>query len=195
MCYIAYTGMKMNRYTTQKIALTLSIFIVLNLLFNYAIFAFYPSPDEDEFCGKETRQYYDNKDSCEAIGGEWVAYEQGPYPRPIKAINEFGEEFIGPTEYCDAEKSCREQYDEAMSFYNRNVFIALVSFGMLSFIAGFFLIAVPAISSGLLFGGLFSIFIGNIRYWSDMSEYLRVVVLIIVLAGLIWLGYRKLKDK
>jgi hypothetical protein len=82
-----------------------------------------------------------------------------------------------------------------MSFYNRNVFIVLVSLGMLSFIAGFFLIAVPAISSGLLFGGLFSIFIGNIRYWSDMSEYLRVVVLIVVLVGLIWLGYSRLKDK
>ena len=187
--------MKLNRYTVQKIALTLSIFIVLNLLFNYAIFAFYTSPDYDDFCGKETRQYYDNKDSCEAIGGDGVAYEQGPYSRPMTSVNEFGEEFTKPTEYCNAEKSCREQYDEAMSFYNRNVFIVLVSLGMLSFIAGFFLIAVPAISSGLLFGGLFSIFIGNIRYWSDMSEYLRVVVLIVVLVGLIWLGYSRLKDK
>ena len=84
--------MKLNRYTVQKIALTLSIFIVLNLLFNYAIFAFYTSPDYDDFCGKETRQYYDNKDSCEAIGGEWVAYEQGPYSRPMTSVNEFGEE-------------------------------------------------------------------------------------------------------
>jgi len=187
--------MKMDRYTIQKIALTLSLIIVLNLLFNYAIFAFYSSPKYDDFCGKETRQNYDNKDSCEAIGGEWVAYNQGrPYPKPIR-VAPSGEEYLESTEYCDTTKSCREQYDEDRNFYNRNVFIMLVSLGTVSFIAGFFLVAVPAISSGLLFGGLLSMFIGNVRYWSDMSEYLRLIVLVVVLASLIWLGYRKLKDK
>ena len=186
--------MKVDRYTIQKIALTLSIAIVLNLLFNYAIFAVYSSPNYDDFCGKETRQNYDNKDSCEAIGGEWVAYNRGPYPRPIGVAPD-GKELIQPTEYCDTTKSCREQYREDSSFYNRNVFIMLVSLGTVSFIAGFFFVAVPAVSSGLLLGGLFSLFIGNIRYWSDMSEYLRLIVLVVVLASLIWLGYQKLKDK
>lgn len=188
--------MKLDRYTLQKIALTLSIVIVLNLLLNYAIFAFYTSPDFEDFCGKETRQHYGTKDSCEAIGGEWVAYSQGPYPRAVKAIIPgTGEVIEDPENYCDTQASCRTQYDEARNFYNRNVFIMLVSLGAVSFIAGFFFVAVPAVSSGLLFGGLLSMFIGNIRYWSDMNEYLRIIVLAVVLAALIWLGYRKLKDK
>lgn len=190
--------MKIDRYTIQKIALTLSIVIVLNLLFNYAIFAFYTSPNYEGFCGKETRQHYDNKNSCEAIGGEWVAYNQGPYPRPIKVAPPPGGEGAVeelPEYYCDTTKSCRNEYDEARNFYNRNVFIMLVSLGAVSFIAGFFFVSVSAISSGLLFGGLLSIFIGNARYWSSMNEYLRLVVLAVVLASLIWLGYRKLKDK
>jgi len=184
-----------DRYTIQKVALTLSIVIVLNLLFNYAIFSVYTSPKYDDFCGKETRQYYDTKDSCESFGGEWVAYNRGPYPpRPVK-ITPDGEEFIEPTEYCDAAASCNKEYGEARNFYNRNVFIMLVSLGTVSFIAGFFFVAVPAVSSGLLFGGLLSMFVGNVRYWSDMNEYLRLIVLVVVLAALIWLGYRKLKDK
>ena len=194
MSYSIY--MKIDRYTIQKIALTLSIVIVLNLLFNYAIFAFYTSPQYDDFCGKETRQRYDSKDSCEAIGGEWVAYNQGPYPRPVPIrVAPDGEEFVEPKEYCDTTANCRKAYDENRSFYNRNVFIMLISLGAVSFIAGFFFVAVPAVSSGLLFGGLLSLFIGNVRYWSDMSEYLRLIVLAVVLATLIWLGYQKLKDK
>jgi hypothetical protein len=65
---------------------------------------------------------------------------------------------------------------------------------VISIILGFFLTAVSAVSSGLLFGGLISIFIGNIRYWSSMNEYLRIVVLAVALAALIWIGYRRLKD-
>lgn len=188
--------MKIDRYILQKIALTFGIIIVLNLLFNYAIYAFYASPQYDNFCGKETRQNYYAKDSCEAIGGEWVAYNQGPYPRPIKAIVPgTGEVIEGPENYCDTTATCRKQYDEARNFYNRNVFIMLVSLGAVSFIAGFFFVSVSSVSYGLLFGGLLSIFIGNVRYWSDMNEYLRLIVLAVVLASLIWLGYRKLKDK
>ena len=194
--------MKIDRYILQKVALTLSIIVVLNLLFNYAIYAFYTSPKYDDFCGEETRKYYDAKESCAAIGGEWVAYNQGPwpypgpgYPRPAKIMNQTGAEVSEPTEYCDAAASCRKEYEETRSFYNRNVFIMLVSLGAVSLIAGFFFVSVSAISYGLLFGGLLSIFIGNVRYWSDMDEYLRLVVLVVVLASLIWLGYRKLKDK
>ena len=184
----------MDKYTLQKIALTLGIIVVLNLLFNYAIFALYTSPQYDDFCGKETRQYYDNKDSCEAIGGEWVAYNRGPYPGSIRIAPD-GEKFVEPTEYCDTTANCRDSYGEARNFYNRNVFIVLVSLGILSFIAGFFFVSVSAVSLGLLFGGLLSMFIGNVRYWSDMNDYLRLIVLSVALASLIWMGYRKLKDK
>ncbi|MFY9458106.1 MAG: hypothetical protein WAP23_04280 [Candidatus Spechtbacterales bacterium] len=193
--------MKIDRYAFQKIALTLGIIIVLNLLFNYAIYAFYTSPKYDDFCTAETRKYYDSEKSCEAIGGEWVAYEQGPYgpygpyPRPVKAIAGTGEEITEPTEYCNASATCRKEYDEVHNLYNRNVFIVLVSLGAVSLIAGFFFVSVSAVSYGLLFGGLLSILIGNVRYWSGMNEYLRLVVLAVVLLSLIWIGYRKLKNK
>jgi len=81
------------------------------------------------------------------------------------------------------------------NIYNRNVFIFLVSLGAVSLMAGFFFISVFSVSSGFIFGGLLSFFIGTVRYWSDMHDYLRLVVFVIVLSSLIWVGYRKLKDK
>lgn len=186
--------MKFNRIFLQKIALALSIIVVLNMLFNYGLYTFYPSPKYDNFCGEEGRQYYGDKESCEAIGGEWMAYNQGAYPRPAKVVTREGSVIDEPTEYCDATASCGKLYNETRSLYNRNVFIALVSLGIVSVILGFFFVAVSAVSMGLIFGGLISVFIGNIRYWSDMNDYLRLVVLAIALAALIWIGYRKLKD-
>lgn len=189
--------MKLKLYMIQKVALALSITIVLNLLFNYGIYTFYPSPKYDDYCTEETRKYYDNKDSCEQVGGAWVAYDQG-YPRYAKAMPvPASPEVIyeEPTEYCDASATCRKQYEEAQNLYTRNVFIALVILGTISVALGFFLIAVSAISSGFLFGGLVSLFIGTTRYWSDMNDFLRLVVLVLALFSLIWIGYKKLKDK
>jgi len=177
----------------RKIGLAVSIIIVLNLLFNYGIYTFYSSPKFDDFCRKETQKYYDNKESCEAIGGEWLAYNRGPYPRPVKIAPIEGYE--EPKEYCDAQASCRDEHREAQDLYNRNVFMALVSLGTVSLLAGFFFISVSTVSYGFIFGGLLSFFIGTTRYWSGMNDYLRLVVLIIVLSSLVWVGYRKLKDK
>lgn len=185
-----------NRYTIQKFALAISIVIVLNLFFNYGIFTVYPSPDYDDFCTEETRKYYEDEKSCKAVGGEWVAYSDGRYgpPRPVR-VAETGEVIEGAKEYCDASATCRKQYDEARSLYNRNAFIVLVVLGTASLVLGFFLVSVSAVSTGFLFGGLLSLFIGTTRYWSDMNEFLRLIVLALVLACLIWLGYKKLKDK
>lgn len=177
----------------RKIGLGLSIIIVLNLLFNYGVYTFYPSPKFDDFCGKETQKYYDDEGSCEAVGGEWVAYNRGSDLRPVKIAPVEGEEEL--TEYCDATAACRGEYEEVQDLYNRNVFISLVSLGAISLIAGFFFISVSTVSYGFIFGGLLSFFIGTVRYWSGMNDYLRLVVLTIVLASLIWVGYRKLKDK
>lgn len=192
--------MKLHLYILQKIGLALSIIVVLNLFFNYGIYTFYSSPKYEDFCAAETRKYYDNKESCESIGGEWTAHIKGPYgPYPprvaVPAIPEGTVVVDEPTAYCNATATCQRIYEEDRNLYNRNVFITLVSLGVISIIAGFFLVSVSAISSGLLFGGLISIFVGNIRYWSDMNEYLRLAVLAIALATLLWLGYKKLKDK
>jgi len=191
---------RMNFLFVQKIAVSLGIVIVLNLLFNIAVATFYNSPKYEDFCREEQRRYYDNKQACEQVGGEWGAYIDGPpgpyYLRsvPAKAPIDGDEVSDAPKEYCNPAKTCQKDYDSARNLYNRNVFIVLVSLGAISIILSIFFIQVRAVSSGFLFGGLLSILIGTTRYWSNMNEYLRLIVLMIVLAGLVWVGYKKLKD-
>lgn len=191
--------MKINLITLKKFALALSIVVVLNLFFNVGIAAFHREPKFDNFCGLESRQYYDSKESCEAVGGEWIGYAGRPFPGPARnaepepaRIPKLGVE--EPREYCDAQATCRKEHQAAINLYSRNVFIALVVLGTISVALGIFFNAVSAISFGLLYGGLLSFLIGTSRYWSDMNEYLRFVILGIVLVALIWVGYRKLKD-
>ncbi len=194
--------MKVNLITLKKFALALSLVVVLNLFFNVGIAAFYHQPKYDDFCGLETRQYYETKEACEAIGGEWIGFADtgGHYPKPVRIAEPSGvqEPFYTdqgkPREYCDAQVTCRKEHQTAINLYNRNVFIALVVLGTVSVALGIFFSAVAAISSGFLYGGLLSFVIGSTRYWSDMNEYLRFIILGFVLAALVWVGWKKLKD-
>lgn len=179
----------MNIKSFQKIALALSIIVVLNLVFNLGINTFHRGPDIDNFCGEETRQIYTTPTTCEAIGGEWTE----TFPKGERVVLPIGEPSFNP--YCNAQATCRGEYQDAREIYNRNVFIFLIILGLISMGAGFVTTAVKAVSTGFLFGGLLSLIIASMRYWSDMNEYLRFTTLIVALVGLIWLGYKKLKDK
>ena len=176
--------------TFQKIALALSIIVVLNLVFNFGLSTFYKAPSIDNFCGKETRQIYTTQDSCEEVGGEWI----DTFPKNLQVVAPIDIE-RQPKAYCNARAACSADYQDVRDFYNRNVFIVLVILGVLSIGAGFAAVAVKAVSTGFLFGGFLSILIASMRYWSGMNEYLRFVVLVTLLAALIFLGYKKLKDR
>lgn len=190
-------------FTIQKIALALSIVIVLNLFYNYGVFTFYKAPVFDTFCAEETRRHYGDEETCQKAGFTWRLYSEpyyerayrGPVPpiaRPIPLLKEAED---GPTGYCDTTLECRETYNQARDFYQRNVFVALVIAGALSMMLGFMITSAEAVSSGLLFGGIISILVGTMRYWSAMNDYLRFVILGIILAVLIWTGYKKLRDR
>ena len=99
-----------------------------------------------------------------------------------------------PTGWCDLNFTCNKDFTEANRLYNRNAFIILVILGVVSMIAGFISVAAPAVSIGLSLGGVLSFIIGSVRYWSDMDDYLRVIILALALAILIWLGVKKLRE-
>ena len=45
----------------------------------------------------------------------------------------------------------------------------------------------------MLLGGIITLFFGTVRYWARLFDYARFIILGLVLALLIWLGYKKLK--
>ena len=186
--------MKIDRFILQKAALALSLMIVINLFVYVGVInTFFPEPDFDNFCEKAQNQIYEEENGCVEAGGEWMTgyNDEGRYPaRPV--ILE-GENKFKP--YCDAFATCREEHQEAEKVYKRNIFLVSVILGTIAVVAGIFFIDVSAITTGLLLAGLLLYFIGTVRFWSDMDEYLRLIVLAIVLIALFYVGFKKLNDK
>jgi hypothetical protein len=191
--------MEIKNLPILKWALIIGIVVVLNLFFNFGIKTFYGNPEWDEFCPREQVTVQPTtQEACVAQGGAWTeaGYTIERYPVPAKPLP-LGEEATGlpaQTGYCDLYFTCQQEFEAVNEVYNRNVFIALVILGLISVVAGFLTTARSAVSLGLTFGGVLSFIIGSVRYWSDMDEYLRVIILGVALVVLIWLGVKKVRE-
>ena len=172
--------MKKSKHTInptkiKTILLSLAIAIVLASFVIYFIQTIYPSPDYEDYCGEMRRPIEIDKEEnitqeiCESNNGIW---KNG---------------------YCDYYSECQEEYDTVRDKYKLVVFIVAIITGLLSISVGIIL-ALPSVSSGLMVGGTFLTFYGAAVYWSDLSNWLRTIVLGAVLAILIWLGYKKLQS-
>lgn len=173
--------------------LAFAIAIVLNLFINYGISVFYKMPQYNDFCGNAGR------------------YE--PYYPPAKLYPEQNCTVIQPSEemqrnctvqkgyisykynsagcateaYCE---TCQVRFDDLNNSRSSNIFIILVVFGVAAIIAGMMMKA-ESVANGLLIGGILSLIIAAARNWGQLSDVLRFAVLGIVLALLLWVGYKK----
>lgn len=175
-------------------ALTIAIMIVLNLVFNYGIYSFYKPAEYDAFCPASiTAQNYTEANLCTENGGQWTEYQTKDSPvvavstKPIVAQ-------VEPSGYCNATYTCQKNYETSQNFYNRNVFIVLVILGILALVGSFFFMKYESVAYGFASGGVLSLIIGSVRYWSNMQDIMRLVVLVVCLAILIWLGVKKMKE-
>ena len=82
---------------------------------------------------------------------------------------------------------------ESIQFQKR-LFYVDVPFGIAAIITGA-LITLPAVGTGLIFGGILSITAGYIGYWNELPEPLRFISLLIAFIVLIFVGYKKLEKR
>ena len=110
------------------------------------------------------------------------------------------EEFEEQRERYDEElERCTEEYNEADTKYS--LFVFIIS-GVLGLIAIFVALKIPSkqdvssmVSSGLLLGGLITLFVGTIRGWGGIDIYLRPLVLLLELLLVIYLAYLTMSPK
>jgi len=172
-----------------KWSLIIGIVIVLNLFFNYALSLVYKQPDYIVFCPVDTSPVVTqpkNQNECTTQGGQWT--ENGAYDKPAPA----GEVF--PAGYCNLQFTCGQNYEEAQKVYDRNVFITLVLLGALCVAAGTFFTANMVIGYALSLGGVLSFIIASMRYWGSANNLIKVAILAIALAILLWVAMKKFKD-
>lgn len=164
----------------KKLALALAILIVVNIFFNVGVETFYEIPAYEDFCSDEVKmdrsvQEAETMESCLEKDGMWTV----------------GNDF----EYCEMTyDDCWAGFREELAPYNRNAFFILVTLGVITLFIGMFAVMPVAVSNGLLYGGVLSIIIGTMRYWADMDGYLRFIVSGVVLAILVLVGIKKVKD-
>lgn len=158
-------------------ALIAGIVIVLNLFFNYAISLVYKAPEYPS--APQVVTEITTKQDCLAVGGQW---NENMYPAP--------EAKSTPKGYCDPDYTRRMQYEDAHKIYNRTVFIILMLLGVVSITLGVMaknMILSPAFS----WGGVLSLIIASMRYWSDADNFVKVLLLAAALGALIWLALKK----
>lgn len=155
----------------RKAVLAIIIAILFTFFVQATVDAIATQPDYNDFCGDLDRPDRINEDISEA---EWEEYRQ-------------------------QEEACREELDNARESYNLVVFIVSAVAGVIAIIAA---LNIPVndnigitISTGILLGGLLTLFVGTIRGWSGIDEVIRPLVLLAELLLVIYLAYKTLGEK
>jgi len=176
--------METNKPKLFKWALVIGIVIVLNLFFNYTISLLYKEPSYDRyFPQQQVVKEIKTKESCVEAGGQWT--ENTRYYKSADGL-----EIPQPASYCDPDFTKRQEYDEARKGYERNIFIMLVILGIASLALGTFM-ANEILTLGLSWGGVLSLLIASMRYWSTADNLVKVLILGFALVALVWLAVKK----
>lgn len=170
-----------------KWALIIGIAIVVNLFITYLVDVIYHAPEFVTFCpDRQVNRAIESEAACLEVGGQWNENINTKDILPQTAPAALG--------YCDVNYTCNKLFEDVLNVYNRNVFVVFVVAGILLLIGSAYLAGSEAVSLGLSFGGVLALVIGSIRYWSDMNDILRVIILGIALAGLIFVAWKQFKD-
>lgn len=168
----------------KQTILAIAIAIVLALFVGFSIYAVDPGPSYNDYCKNIMTPPTMTNESCDAAGGVWNAY-----PSPQKCAPTATE---CPQGFCDMYAKCQKTFEDVNKGYTRNIFIAATILGLIAIILGGLILKVESVSSGMMGGGVLSMIYGIIRFWTNASNYLRVIILGLALVVLIWMGYKKL---
>jgi hypothetical protein len=168
-----------------KWAMIISIVILLNMFFNYAISLAYKAPKFDDYV-KPTQVVtpITNKDECVKVGGQWTD------PTPVSVENQTNPKVDKAVGYCYPDYTNQKNFEAAQKTYNRNVFVILVILSIISLAVGTF-VANPILGPAFSWGGVLSLIIASIRYWSDANDLFRVIILALALGILIWVAVKR----
>ena len=188
----------------KKLVLTVGIAIIFAFFVGFGIEAFYPHLEWEDYCDRKPTMPH-TMESCIEAGGEWEGSDMVPVEGPLtcsKLSEDNGSIMLQCNQkgglmrdgFCDINSACDKEYDTARDLYNRNVFFIATIAGILAVIIGGLLLSKESVGSGLMAGGVLSVIYGTMRYWEALGNIIRFVLLGVVLAVLIWIAYKKVKD-
>lgn len=84
-----------------------------------------------------------------------------------------------------------KKYDLEMKRFQKHLFFIAVPLGIGAILIGIFS-PIPAVGSGLMFGGIFTLLEGYLNYWPELPAWMQFVSLLIAFIILILAGYKKM---
>ena len=172
----------------KKWIMAVAIAIVFNLFVNYGIATFYPSPEYSDYCNEPKPMPLREPQNCTLIQTSQEAEKQCNTEKGYIAYK-YDSRGCATEEYCE---TCGAMYNETRKKHDGNAFIVLLIAASAALLAGV-LIKAEAVSTGFLIAGVLGLIIAAIRYWEHLQNPYRFALLGIVLAVLVWLGYKKVK--
>ncbi len=177
--------------------LMIAIAIIFVFFVHYGIQTFYAEPKYEQFCNNS---YYANK--------PYIAMpEPANYSICKAAIDAVKDKELqcgkdgGMMQYEQDDRGCQipttcdycnKYYNDAMQKYNKQVFIFAGILGLIAVLVGAIVISLESVGSGIMAGGVITIIYGTLRYWGDLPDVGRFLILGLVLIILVWIGYKQL---
>ena len=88
----------------------------------------------------------------------------------------------------------KKELREHKKRFRKHLFFVAAPIGILAIIAGSF-IGVPAVGTGLMFGGILNLMNGYFWHWSGLQDWIRFLSLLIAIIFLIFIGYRRFAEQ
>ncbi len=180
----------------KEVAMTIALAVLGALFVGLLVDALYESPKYEDFCGRgrypdAQPKYVDPSYIC-----NYTATAQEREQIDTCYQDEGNPEFNYDEKGCQTSYKecnyCNKYFNEANNIYNRNVFYMIAPIGVIAIIVGLFL-GYEVVGTGLMFSGILLVAYATMRYFSDMSKLMRVLVIFVELVLLILISIKKLK--
>ncbi len=177
----------------------IAIIAILFSLFSFSIVdVIVERPNYEDFCGIEKRPLEPIRDSSDCPSFKGPTTEQRRACNENKGIIEYSyDEFGCPVSFeCN---KCRGEFEAASKQHRLVGFIITSIMGIIAVIVGLYVKSeeeiVEWIFSGILIGGLISIFIGTMFYFSDMGRFVKPFILLAEMDLIIWVAVKTKKKE
>ncbi len=178
----------------KKVMLSIGVGILAALFIGFLIDAIYPAPKYEDYCNN---QYY----SSSPVIAKDQSLCNFTYDMPFRdnCTNSKGmiQDSYDSTG-CIIKETCNycdRDYQKANEDYSRNLFYITAPVGLILIILGLYLpVAIDAIASGVLLGGILTMVQITMRIFGDLGKWPRVFLLGLELALVIWIGIKKVSD-
>ena len=146
----------------RQIAIGFGIAFIFPLLIHYGVATFYPPPKFQSYVTVTARLLPSNATPAER---QEIEEQRKKRQEQVDAFNAAAKDFA------------------------RMLVLVATPLGVAAILIGSF-VALHAIGTGLIFGGIFSIAWGYWGYWGHLDDWLRFVSLLVGFAILLFVGYR-----